>query len=268
MRGKTIALLEARLSTQLADLVRKQGGNPFSAPALREERDLDSPRIRSLIEEWQRVPPDLFIFQTGVGSRALFAAADELALTDRLFETLAKAQVIVRGPKPTAALRARNVLIDLAAAEPYTTAEVLQQLSGIELTRKRVVVQRYGEPNAELTLALKNQGAEVTEVATYRWALPENTQPLIDLMDALSQKRIDAAAFTSASQVDNLFTVAERGSRQDALREDLNAILIASVGPVCSRALSHHGVTVTLEASPPKLGPLVEAINDFFSSKG
>jgi uroporphyrinogen-III synthase len=267
MHGKTIGLLEARLSTQLADLVRKQGAIPFSAPALREAPDVDPDRIKKLIEEWRRAPPDLFIFQTGVGTRALFAASDNLGLTDLLLETLAKARVVVRGPKPTAALRARNVRIDLSAAEPYTTAEVLQQLEGVELGAKRVVVQRYGEPNAELDLALKAKGAEVTEVPTYRWALPENTQPLIDLMDALAQKRIDAVAFTSASQVDNLFTIAERQDRQEALHRDLNETLVASIGPVCSRALARHRVAVKLEASPPKLGPLVEALDDFLSSK-
>lgn len=267
MRGKTIALLEARLSTQLADLVRKYGGTPFSAPALREEPDVDPESIKNSIGEWRRAPPDVFIFQTGVGTRALFATSDALGLTETLLETLAKAQVVVRGPKPTAALRARKVRIDLSAVDPYTTTEVLQQLSGIELERKRVVVQRYGEPNAELTLELKNRGADVTEVATYRWALPENTQPLVDLMDALSRKQIDAAAFTSASQADNLFTLAERERREDALREDLNAIVVASIGPVCSRTLLHHGVAIKLEASPPKLGPLIEAINEFFSSK-
>jgi hypothetical protein len=41
----------------------------------------------------------------------------------------------------------------------------------------------------------------------------------------------------------------------------LNATLVASIGPVCSRALRAHGVTIALEASPPKLGPLVQAID-------
>ncbi|MGH8726924.1 MAG: uroporphyrinogen-III synthase [Burkholderiales bacterium] len=267
MRGKTIALLEARLSTQLADLVRKYGATPFSAPALREEPDIDLQGIERLVQDWQRVPPDLFIFQTGVGTRALFAAADSLGFTDALLGFLTRGRIVVRGPKPTAALRARIVRIDLSATDPYTTAEVLQQLEHIELNGKRVVVQRYGEPNVDLDSALKAKGAEVIEVPTYRWALPENTQPLIDLMEALAQKRIDAVAFTSASQVDNFFAVAEKQNKRDALRDDLNATPVASIGPVCSRALAKHRVTIQLEASPPKLGPLVQAINDFFSSK-
>lgn len=261
MRGKTIALLESRLSTQLADLVRKNGGHPVSAPALREEPDIDLKRIHDLVHEWAHTPPDIFILQTGVGTRALFSAADSLSLTSNLLATLERAQVVVRGPKPTAALRARNVRIDLSAADPYTTAEVLRELVSTELSGKRVVVQRYGEPNEELDRALKAAGAQVTEVPTYRWALPENVQPLIDLIDALAQRRIDATVFTSASQVENLFAVAETQGGQQALRDDLNATLVASIGPVCSRALRQHGVAIKLEASPPKLGPLVEVLN-------
>jgi uroporphyrinogen-III synthase len=40
----------------------------------------------------------------------------------------------------------------------------------------------------------------------------------------------------------------------------LNRILVASIGPVASAALREAGVTITLEASPPKLGPLLDAL--------
>jgi hypothetical protein len=38
--------------------------------------------IDELIRDWNSAPPDVFIFQTGVGTRALFAATDLLGLTD------------------------------------------------------------------------------------------------------------------------------------------------------------------------------------------
>jgi uroporphyrinogen-III synthase len=265
VRGKTIALLEARLSSQLADLVRKHGGIPFSAPALREEPDVDLEKIAQLIRGWTQSVPDIFVFQTGVGTKALFAATDRLAATDALLQLLASAKIVVRGPKPTAALRARGVRIDLSAADPYTTTEVLRELDSLPLRDKRVVVQRYGEKNEALEEALKARGAEVIDVPTYRWALPEDTQPLLDLARALSDRRIDCVAFTSASQVENFFAVASSQASAESLTNDLNATLVASIGPVCSKALREHGVEIRLEASPPKLGPLVQAINDFFS---
>jgi uroporphyrinogen-III synthase len=50
------------------------------------------------------------------------------------------------------------------------------------------------------------------------------------------------------------------------LRADLNRTLIASVGPVASAALRRFAVDVDVEASPPKLGPLVSALDDALSN--
>jgi uroporphyrinogen-III synthase len=41
--------------------------------------------------------------------------------------------------------------------------------------------------------------------------------------------------------------------------------LVASIGPVCSDALEAAGVRVRLEASPPKLGPLVAMLGKAWS---
>jgi len=217
------------------------------------------------VNELQSRPAALAIFQTGVGTHALFKATDALGLTDQLLALLARAVVVVRGPKPTAALRSRGVRIDLSAQDPFTTAEVLAALQATPLAGARVIVQRYGVTNAELEEALKTRQAEVIEIPTYRWSLPEDTGPLVDLMDALERGEIDAVTFTNAAQVHNLFAVAERLGRAESLRASLNRTLVASIGPVSSGALRNFGVTVGLESSPPKLGPLVSALDEALS---
>lgn len=63
-------------------------------------------------------------------------------LTDQLLAQLEAAQVLVRGPKPTAALRLRKVRIDGSAKDPHTTTEVLSELDRTPLQGKRVVMQR------------------------------------------------------------------------------------------------------------------------------
>lgn len=249
----------------MADLVKKYGGQPLSAPSLAEVPDIDADLLAHLIAEWQLQLPDLFIFQTGVGVKALFATTDRLQLTERLLEILAKTQVLVRGPKPSAVLKARNVRIDVTVMEPFTTTQILVELEKVNLQSKHVVVQRFGDTNVELETALKARGASVSEVATYRWSLPENTQPLVDLMDALEHKKVDMVCFTSASQVYNFFKVAEQLGREQQLIEGLNKTLIASIGPVCTAALKKYDLRVDIEPSPPKLGPFIAAINQQFS---
>ncbi|HSH72118.1 MAG TPA: uroporphyrinogen-III synthase [Methylophilaceae bacterium] len=267
MKDKTIAILENRTGEQFADLVRKYGGTPFRSPALAEIPDIDPVLIAELIKAWQVDLPDIFIFQTGVGVKALFAATDALGITEPLLQVLASTMIVVRGPKPTAVLRSRSVRIDLTAQDPYTTAEVLVELdAATSIAGKRIVVQRYGDTNLELQAALEARGAQVSEITTYRWSLPENTQPMIDLMDALDAGKIDVVCFTSASQVYNLFALAQQSGREQALQQGLNRSLIASIGPVCTVALGKYGIKIDIEPQPPKLGPFITAINSKLAS--
>ncbi|MGI8567886.1 MAG: uroporphyrinogen-III synthase [Methylocella sp.] len=267
MNGKTVALLENRVRDQLGGLVRKNGGRPFSAPALAEVPDIDTAYISSLLQDWVATPAKVVIFQTGVGTKALFETTDALGVTATLLRLLSESLVVVRGPKPTAVLRSRGVRIDLNAKEPYTSAEILEALAPVALNGECVIVQRYGEPNVELDKALEARGATVIEVPTYRWAMPANTQPLVELMDALARGEIDAVAFTNASQASNLFILAEQLGRTESLRANLNKTLVASIGPVCSKRLEELGVVVEVEAHPPKLGPFVQALGEALSGR-
>jgi uroporphyrinogen-III synthase len=261
MKSRTVAILESRLSTQLAALIARRGARVVAAPALAETPDVDLEAISRLVSGLAARPAKLAVFQTGVGTRALFEATDALGVTPKLLDALAGSVVAARGPKPSAALRARGVRIDRSAAEPFTTAEVLAAIADVPMQGERALVQRYGASNDELDRALRARGAEVVEVATYRWSLPADAGPLVALLDALERGEIDATVFTSASQAQNLFALAQTRGRRDQLAASVNRTLVASIGPVCSAALRELGVNVTIEASPPKLGPLVEALD-------
>src|SRR5258706_5505650 len=105
MKDKRVAVLESRFGEHLAVLLEKQGGIAFRAPALAEEPDLDPEAIRRLIADWQVHPVKLAIFQTGVGTRALFEAVDKLGLGGQLAGLRAGRLVGGGGAKPTAVLR-------------------------------------------------------------------------------------------------------------------------------------------------------------------
>jgi uroporphyrinogen-III synthase len=260
MRGKVVAILESRTGEHLGELIAKRGGTPLLAPALSELPDIDLDALRGLLRNWRAAPIEVAIFQTGVGTRALFEAADALGLAAELASLLAAAMVVVRGPKPTGELNARGIRIDRRARSPFTTEDVLVALADVDLAAVRVLVQRYGAENAGLHAALEARGAQVREIATYRWALPEDLSPLRTLLGALSERRVDAVVFTSAVQVQHLLEVAAREGRADRIRADLQRCLIASIGPVCTKALQQEGLEPNFEASPPKLGPLVAGL--------
>jgi len=266
MKSKVVAILETRTGAHLAELVARRGGVPMLAPALEEVPDVDPQAVLSLLERWRVDPFKICIFQTGVGTRALFSATDAAHLTTTLKELLAASIVVVRGPKPVGELNARGIRIDIRAASPFTTETVLTALAGTAVKDCSILVQRYGATNQALAQALQARGATVHEIATYRWALPANTQPLVELLDALRQGRVDAVVFTSAVQMHNLYQIAQKAGNAAELASHLNRSVVASIGPVCSRTLRDYGVTPTLEANPPKLGPLLSALESALSA--
>jgi uroporphyrinogen-III synthase len=262
MKSKRVAILESRAGAHLAELVARRGGVPLLAPALEEVPDLDPAAVQALLQGWRLEPFKICIFQTGVGTKALFSATDAADLTPELKQLLAASLVVVRGPKPIGELNARGIRIDIRAGSPFTSETVLAAISDIEVKSCSVLVQRYGEANQALTAALEARGAKVREIATYRWALPTNTQPLIELLAALAERRVDAVIFTSAVQMQHLHAVAKLSGAAGQLADELNRCVVASIGPVCSRMLREYGVRPTFEASPPKLGPLMAALEE------
>jgi uroporphyrinogen-III synthase len=145
---------------------------------------------------------------------------------------------------------------------------VLDALADIPVAGTAVLVQRYGETNQALAAGLRSRGATVQEIATYRWALPADTQPLLKLLEALSNGGVDAVVFTSAVQIHNLYSMAEKAGSAADLAKNLNRSIIASIGPVCSQALRRYGIEPALEASPPKLGPLMAALGTALDDLG
>ncbi len=231
------------------------------APALAELPDLDPAAISSLVDSLRERPAKLFLFQTGVGTRALFSLLDSLGKTDEFRKHLDAALVAVRGAKTTAALRERKVRIDRTAADPFTTRELLLSIQDLPLESARVIVQRFGSENPELERSLEARGAQVTEIPTYRWSLPADTKPLEDVVASLERGELQAVVFTNAEQARNLFLVSRKNNKEQVLRESLNRTLVASIGPVASAALREKGVKIGLEASPPKLGALLNALD-------
>lgn len=260
MQSKVVAILETRTGANLKELISRMGAIPMLAPALEEVPDIEPGTVIELLKDWQARPFKMVIFQTGVGTRALFKMADTLGSAASMLQLLERALIVVRGPKPVGELNARQVRIDIRAASPFTTATVLEAVADIPIDQSRVLVQRYGETNRGLREALEARGAEVCEIATYRWSLPADTRPLEHLIGELSGSRVDAVVFTSAVQVRNLYAIAERLNQAEDLARRLNELVVASIGPVCSRALIERGVIPTFEASPPKLGPLIAGL--------
>src|SRR5207245_4767909 len=125
---------------------------------------------------------------------------------------------------------------------------------------KTVAVQEYGEPNPELYEALAQRHAEIVRVPVYRWALPEDTGPLLSAIRTTIAGQFDVLIFTSAQQLRNVLTVAESAGLRDAWIEHARACVIASIGPTATETLSAAGLPPDIEPEHPNMGHLVQTV--------
>jgi uroporphyrinogen decarboxylase len=260
--GLEVVAFESRHAQEMAALIARYGGMARVAPALREaplEENAAALASGAALIDGQL---DAVIFMTGVGARRLFEVLETRYTRDQIVQALKGITVVARGPKPVKVLRELEVPITITVPEPNTWHEVLKELDenprGFTLAGSRVAVQEYGAANEAFLTALRERGVEVTRVPVYQWALPSDLQPLRAAIQALVDGKAQVALFTNAAQVEHLLRVAAEDGWRDRLLEALRKVVVASVGPTCSETLKHHGITIDLEPTHPKMGPLVQ----------
>jgi uroporphyrinogen-III synthase len=246
LSGRTVALPETRELDKLGQLLEAEGANTLRCPLV---AILDAPD-QAPVEAWVRAlaagEMDDLVFLTGEGLRRLLATAGRIGLRDQMIAALGRARKVTRGPKPARALHEIGLSSDVAAAVP-TSAGVIDTLGGLELRGRRVGVQLYGEePNRPLVEFLAKAGATVSTVAPYVYASASDDAAVVGLVEALSGGRIDAIAFTSASQVDRLWQVAAGKDKEAELRAGLAQVKVAAIGPIVVDALGGRGVRIDI----------------------
>lgn len=265
LQGARVAVLEARLGGELAELVRRRGGEPVCAPAVVEE-PADLPReVAVLLATLGGAPDPVVVFTTGAGVAALFLGGREAGREPELRALLARATLVCRGPKPVAALSRESLSAALRAGEPYTETELLAALAPLPLSGRATALLHHGERSAALAEALAARGARLCELTLYRWRVPSDREPLRRLLAELQGDGIDAVLFTSQVQARHLFAVADELGRGAALRKALERTAVASIGPTCSRALEALGVTPRVVPARSKMGALVAALEQHLS---
>jgi uroporphyrinogen-III synthase len=269
LKGARVALLEARMSGELAAMVERFGGTPWPVPAVRET-PLEQPEdIGAFLDALCEGRFAVVVLMTGVGVTALLREAERLGRLDAALAALRKSITVCRGPKPVAVLRRNDVPVGVTAAEPHTTAEVLQALDTVDVAGKMVAFVHYGERNETAADGLRARGAEVNEICLYEWRLPDDIAPLQRLIGEIIDGRVDALAITSQIQCRHLFQIADALGQSGALTDALNTkVVVAAVGPVCASALRSFGVIPHVQPPHPKMGPMIVALADYFELTG
>ncbi|NWF72051.1 MAG: uroporphyrinogen-III synthase [Nitrospirae bacterium] len=251
------------MATEMARLIERYGGRPFVAPALREIPMQDNAAALRFGARLIDGQVDILILMTGIGATTLFEILRSHHPMPSIMERLSQTTIVARGPKPVAALKALGIIPTLTVPEPNTWAEVVATLDERRPVKGlRVVVQEYGTSNPELMEALSQRGAQVLPVPVYRWALPENTGPLKQVLGKIIEGSVQAMLVTNAAQIDHVMQLLEQEGITTQFKEACRKIVVASIGPTASERLRHYNLPVDFEPSHPKMGILVKEISE------
>ena len=153
-----------------AELIRKQGGDPFVAPSMREAPVEENEEAFRFAERLFDGRFEMMILLTGVGTRQLNRLLATRFPETAFADALRRITLVARGPKPVAAFREMGLTAAIVAPEPNTSRELLDVLQS--RPERSIAVQEYGRSNPDLLDTLRARGHEVTTVRVYQYQLP------------------------------------------------------------------------------------------------
>jgi uroporphyrinogen-III synthase len=245
LERRTIALAETRQLEELAQLLESEGATALRCPMV---SILDAPDPAPVLAWLRDLCADRFryvVLMTGEALRRLLHFAEGDNLRDACIAALAKTILITRGPKPGQVLKEIGLVPTRVAPMP-TTEGVIAALRSEPLRGQTVGVTLYGEPNPTLEQFLVSAGAQVRTVMPYIYAPASDDDRVADLIARLERGAVDVLFFTSSSQVERLYEVAQRRGLHDVLCNGLMRTRIAAVGPVIAETLRRHGATAAI----------------------
>ena len=236
----------------------REEGLPIVAPSVQERAHEDDQIGIRFVERLEAGDYDMVILMTGVGLAFLRDVVARHIPVERLSAALGRATLVARGPKPIGILRLLGLQPQIVIGEPNTWKEIVAAVA--ERPERRIAVQEYGRPNAEMNVALERLGATVTPVALYRWEMPADLEPLRAAARLLAKGECDVVLFTSSIQLDHLLEVSAGIGLRDGVENALKTqVAIGSIGPVMTVALEAKGLPVDIVPRHPKMWALVKA---------
>jgi uroporphyrinogen-III synthase len=261
--GLRVAAFESRMAKEMENLIRRYGGEPLVAPALREIPLEDNSAALRFGARLVTGQVDILVLLTGVGTKVLLEILQTRHALPDIITALRQTAMVARGPKPVAALKTLGLSPTLTVPEPNTWHDLITTLDAYRPVRGlRVAVQEYGVSNQELLGALQERGARVTTVPVYRWALPEDTGPLRRVLDSILEGTVHVMLVTNAAQIDHVMQLLEGEGKTGRFKEACARMAVASIGPTASERLREYDLPVDLEPTHPKMGILVKEASE------
>ncbi len=247
--GRRVVVTRARAqASEFVALLEEQGAEVIEFPTIRVEPPADSGPLKESVaragEEF-----DWIAFTSVNAVEAFFDALGQAGLDSR---ALSRCRVAAVGPATAERLAQCGIRADLQPGA-FTTAAVVEALASAgELKGRRVLCPRSDIAPPELTDALRERGALVTEVIAYR-TVPDDANAA-QVRDLLLRGEVHWLTFTSSSTVRHFCSAVEPKTLASS------SVKIASIGPATSATLRELGLAPAVEAKPHTIAGLLDAL--------
>ena len=135
-------------------------------------------------------------------------------------------------------------------------AESLVESLRDQVSGKNVLLVRAKVARDVLPEELRSAGAIVDVVDAYQTVVPTTSADDLRLIFAAASRMPDVVTFTSSSTVTNFFRLLHEAN----VSVWPTAMAAASIGPITSQTLRHHGIEPAVEATEYTIPGVVEAL--------
>jgi uroporphyrinogen III methyltransferase/synthase len=241
-------------AASFSEKLQSLGAKPIVFPVI-QFTPLSTESLDAALAQFEQY--DWLIFTSVNAVDFFFRRVDELKLT------LAMPKVATVGSATAVALQARHINIDYTPDE--FVGEALAAGLG-DLTGQKVLLPRAKIGRPQIVNLLRQQGAEVADVALY------DTVTAVPSPEALAElaQGFDAVTFTSPSSVRNFLKILDN-SRPQGFQKPLGSLLgqavIACIGPITAEEARQNNLSVTLTPPEYTIDGLIQDLITYFEGE-
>jgi uroporphyrinogen-III synthase len=202
---------------------------------------------------------DWLILTSVNGVEALWDRLHKLRLTNKQLEHLKLAAI---GPATKKAIEKRGIKVNVVPEE-YVAESVVESLRNL-VAGKRVLLARARIARDVIPRELRKLGAKVDVVEAYETVIPQSSRTRLLALLKNPKGRPHVITFTSSSTVRNFVALLGktmwRGRSRQRKASTIDAIRLASIGPITSSTLRELDLPVDVEATEYTIPGLIKAL--------
>jgi uroporphyrinogen III methyltransferase / synthase len=258
LSNKTILVTRAkRAEDELVTQLENYGAKVLYSPTIEIVDPEDYSPLDEALSNLSRY--DWVIFTSRNAVERVLSRMEKLNLE---LSNLSKLKILVVGLATSRALEKAQIF-PVLIPKTFSAEGALDSLQKYYQNNDLLSKCNFLFPRAEigrdiLPVELAKIGAKVDLVTAYKTSIPNDAKR--DLLSIFHREKIDLITFTSPSTINNLAELVA----PESLRDLLNEIAIACIGPVTVKAVKEFGLKINVCPNQSTSSDLVIAIKDYF----